>query len=335
MQDLYSKCGANCGRCPSFRDNLQTDQDRRRVSKGWHKYLGFRLSPAKLRQCDGCQAPDDENPIRYQSCYVRKCAVANGVETCAHCSAYPCADVPKVSLPADYRDRVAARLGASIPDEAYVAFIEPYEGTEHLDRIHASLRPKDIVEMTRVSVRPRIVDLPADMPLAGKDTSALAALHRLLATIEVVDGISYARQTVLKKRRRDLLKMLWAFGLRGEPEGEGNPRLVLDAETYSAQGIHSGYSRVMDYSRALEEYGVCCELVPLTKEGWLTPGKALRKKGWVIKMCLGDEAGGASALTALQYYAAALHQEYGKQAFTRFSQADMRLLRKRRQSDGC
>lgn len=235
MKDLFAKCGVNCGRCPSYKENLQTDEDRQRCSDGWHKYLGFRLSPGKLRLCDGCQAPDDENPIRYQNCYVRRCAVRNGVETCAHCSAYPCEDVPRVSLSTDARERTAARLGTPIPEEDYLTFIEPYEGLKHLDAIRASLAPEDMVEMTKVSARPRIVNFPDDLPFSKEETSALEALHRLLATVGSADGVSYARQTVLKKRRRHLVKILWTFGLFGEPRDEGGLHPVIDSETYLAQ----------------------------------------------------------------------------------------------------
>jgi hypothetical protein len=328
MKDLFSKCGCNCGRCPSYKGNLQTDEDRQRCSDGWHKYLGFRLSPGKLRLCDGCQTPDDENPVRYQNCYVRRCAVRNGVETCAHCSGYPCEDVPKVSLSTDARERTAARLGTPIPEEDYLAFIEPYEGLKHLDEIRASLAPEDIVEMARVSVKPRIVDFPDDLPFSKEETSAFEAIHRLLATVGCADGVSYARQAALKKRRRHLLKILWAFGLFGESKEEDGSHLVMDSETYLAQKIHSGYSRMEDYFRVLEEYGVHCEHVPLTEEGWLTPGGALRKGGWFIKMSFDDDAGGVSALEALQSYAARLDENYGKRAFRYFSQADMRVLLK-------
>ena len=331
MRDLFSKCGCNCGRCPSYKENLQTDEDRQRCSDGWRKYLGFRLSPDKLRLCDGCQASDDENPVYYQSCYVRKCALKNSVATCAHCSGYPCEDVPKVSLSADARARTAARLGTPIPEEDYLTFIEPYEGLKHLDEIRASLAPEDIVEMTRVSVKPRIVDFPDDLSSSKEETLAFEALHRLLAAVEAVDGVSYARQAVLKKRRRHLLKILWAFGLFGEleeEEEEGGSHLVIDSQTYLAQKIHSNYSRVKDYFKALEGYGVHCEHVPLTEEGWLTPTEALRKEGWFIKVSFDEDAGGVSALKALQSYAAKLEEKYGKRAFRYFSKANMRVLRR-------
>ena len=328
MKDLFSKCGCNCGRCPSYKENLQTDEDRQRCSDGWYKYLGFRLSPGKLRLCDGCQAPDDENPVRYQNCYVRRCAVRNDVETCAHCSVYPCEDVKNLHeiQRADAGERIAARLGTPIPEEDYLIFIEPYEGIKHLDEIRASLGPEDIVEMTKVSVKPGLVDFPDDLPFSEEETSAFEALHRLLAAVESVNGVSYARQAALKKRRRHLLKLLWAFGRFGEPKEEGGSHLVIDSETYLAQKIHSSYSRVKDYFKALGKYGVHCEHVPLIEEGWLTPGGALRKRGWLMKMSFDDDASGVSALEALQSYTAKLHEKHGERAFRYFSKADRRVL---------
>jgi hypothetical protein len=327
MKNLFSKCGCNCGRCPSFKENLQTDEDRQRCSDGWYRYLGFRLSSEKLRLCDGCQTPDDENPVRYQSCYVRRCAVRNGVETCAYCSAYPCEDVPRVSLPADAREGITARLGTPIPEEDYLTFIEPYEGVKHLDEMRASLAPEDVVEMVRVSAKPGIVGFPDDLPCSENEKSAFEILHRLLAAPGTADGVSYARQAALQKRRRHLLKLLWAFGRFGKlKKEEGGPHLVIDGETYLAQRIHSSYARVKDYLEVLGEHGVHCSHVPLEEEGWLTPGGALRKGGWCMEMSFDDEAGGVLALKALQSYATRLDEKYGKTAFRYFSKADMRVL---------
>jgi len=330
QKDLYllAKCGCNCGHCPSYKENLRTADDRQRCSDGWARYTGFRLSPDRLRLCDGCQAPDNENPVRYQNCYVRKCAVKNGVETCAHCSAYPCEDVPKVSLSANARDRVATRLGTPIPEEDYLAFIEPYEGAKHLDAIRSSLTPEDIVQTITTSVTPRVVDFPAHLPFSREETSVFQGLHRLISAVERVDGITWAQQAVRKKRRRRLLKMLWAFGLFGERKEEAGPYLVIDSETYLAQKIASYYATVKSCFERLDRYGVHCEHVPLAEEGWLTPTKGLRKSGWFMKMSFGDDAGGAAALNALQEYAAALSEKHGKLAFRRFSSADFRVLSK-------
>jgi hypothetical protein len=325
MEDLFAKCGNNCGRCALYKDNLITDEDRRRCADGMAAYINWHPRPEKLRQCAGCQVTDGFLYIK--NCRVRRCAQYNEIENCAYCAAFPCQDVPTVSVSVDYRDQVAERLGGPVPEEGYLAFIEPYEGMKHLEAIRASLGPEDIVEMKEVAVSPRIIDFPDDLPLPREEIAGLEALHRLLATVEVVDGISYARQAALTKRRQHLLKILWAFGRFGEPGEEGGPHLVIDSETYLAQKIQSNYSTLMDYFDTLGEYGVHCEHVPLTEAGWLTPGGALRKGGWFIRLSFDGRAGGVPALEALQAYAARLDEWHDRNAFRYFSRADMRVLR--------
>jgi hypothetical protein len=259
-------------------------------------------------------------------CKIRRCAVFNGVETCAHCSAYPCEDVrTQFSFDSESRAKIAARLGTPIPEDEYLTFIEPYELHKHLDEIRASLAPADIVKMTPVSVKPRVVDFPDSLPHSQEP---FEALHRLLAGVGTVEGIPHVRLAALKERRRHLLKILWTFGRFGESREEGGPHLAIDSETYLAQKIQSNYSRVKDYFKILGEYGMHCEHIPLAEEGWLTPTGALRKGGWFMKMSFDDDAGGVPALKALQSYTARLDEEYGARAFRYFSRADMRVLSK-------
>ena len=78
----------------------------------------------------------------------------------------------------------------------------------------------EIVEMTRVAVNQRLVGFPDDLPLSAEETAALQALHRLLGEVGSAEGISYAEQAILQKRRRNLVKLLWAWGLYGEPAEE-------------------------------------------------------------------------------------------------------------------
>jgi len=326
MKEWFAKCGANCAHCPAYKANAKSIEDRQRCSDGWHKYLGARLNPARC-YCDGCQTDDDENPVLVYGkygCKIRRCAVFNSAPTCAHCSAYPCEAVRKqFSFDSGSRERLAARLGDPISDEEYFIFIEPYELHKHLDQIRASLGPEEIVEMTAVSVQPWVVDFPDDLPFSQEETAAFGTLHRILAAAGVVEGIPHVQRDALKERRRHLLKILWTFGLFGAARGEG---LVIDGETYLAQKIQSSYSRMKEYFKVLEEYGVYCEHVPLTEDGWLTPKGALRKEGWLIEMSFGDEVGGLSVLKALQSYATRLDEKYGKTAFRYFSKADMRGL---------
>jgi len=333
LQVLFAKCGNNCGRCPSYKENLKTDEDRQRCSDGWEKYLGFRLSPGKLRLCDGCQAPDAENPILYykNGCTIRRCAVFNGAQTCAHCSVYPCEDLK--AFQDVNRKEIEARIRTPIPEEQYLTFIEPYENLKHLDEIRASLGQEDIVEPTKPPpFKPKTVDFPEDLPFSKEETSAFKALHRLVRTINTVDADTYAMQERLKKRRHYFLKLLWTFGLWGELKEEGGLHLVLDGDIYLEQKLAGRYSTVVDHHfKTLEGYGVHCEHIALG-EGWLLPSGWLRRrgkgwdKGWLMKMAFDDNAGGVSALEALKVYTAKLNEKYGKRAFRYFSKADMRVL---------
>jgi hypothetical protein len=329
VTQVFAKCGATCSRCPAYRENLQSYEDQQRCSDGWHKYLGVRLHPDRC-YCDGCQTPDHQQPtlvIGKYGCNIRKCAVKNGVETCAHCSGYPCLAVQsQFSFDTGSRERIAVRLGEPVPDEEYRTFIEPYECRSHLDELRATLGAGEIVDMTRVAVNQRLVGFPDDLLLPAAETAALQALHRLLGEVGSAKDISYADPAILQKRRRNLVKLLWAWGLYGEPAGEGDPVLVLDSETYLAQKIDSDYNTLEGYFDTLAEYGIHCEHVPLIEASWRTARGTLRKKGWLIRISFGEGAGGAPALKALCTYAAALVQEYGKAAFRRFSRGDMRVL---------
>ncbi len=326
MKEWFAKCGSNCARCPAYKANVKTAADRQRCSDGWHKYLGVRLNVQRC-YCDGCQTPDDENPTLVygkHGCKIRRCAVFNSVPTCAHCSAYPCEAVKsQFSFDSGSRERIAARLGAPILEEEYLSFIEPYELHKHLEEMRASLGPEEIVAMTPVSVKASVVPFPGDLPFSKEEMAALKALHGIMAAAGCAKDVPHVQQDALKERRRHLLKILWTFGLLGEAKGES---LVIDGETYLEQKIQSRYSTLKEYFEELERHGVHCEHVPLVKKGWLTPTGALRKGGWFLKLYFGDEAGGVSALKALQSYTSRLDEKYDQTAFRYFSKADMRVL---------
>jgi hypothetical protein len=243
MNELIAKCGCNCGQCPTFKDNLQTDGDRKRCSWGWEKYLNIKLSAEKLRLCDGCSILDENRKIYYLNCYVRKCAMINGIKNCAYCSAYPCHEVLTIhSLQKlGAKDKIIERLGAAIPKNDYLAFIEPYEGVKHLNEIHQTIDVDEIIEMKRFSSRSKIAAPPNHLPFSKNEISAYKFLHQILATMEVADNVSYARQFILEKNRKQLLKILWAFGRFGELKDEDDSHLVMDSETYSSQKISSYY----------------------------------------------------------------------------------------------
>ncbi len=328
MNELIAKCGCNCSQCPTYKNNLQNFEDRKRCSWGWEKYLNIRLSPEKLRLCDGCPIPDEKRNVYYLNCHVRKCAIKNEVKNCAYCSSYPCQEVLNIhSLQKpDAKEKIAERLGYEIPEQDYLAFIDPYEGIKHLNEICKELGSENIVEIKRFSVRPKIVAFPKNFPFSSDEISAYQFLHQILVSLEVSDNVSYARKFILEKNRKQLLKLLWAFGRFGELKEEDGSHLMLDSETYSSQKISSYYSKVQDYLRLLEKYGMHCEIVPLQEKGWVTPTGALRSTGWLMKLTFYEKLGGGLTFQALKNYTSKLDEKYDKNAFRYFSKGDMRLL---------
>ena len=110
--------------------------DRRICSSGWEKYLNIKLSPEKLRACDGCSIADPERNIYYLNCRIRKCAMINGIENCAYCSGYPCEELTKThSVQKIYnREDFIKKTGKEITETDYRRFIEPYAGLCHLNK---------------------------------------------------------------------------------------------------------------------------------------------------------------------------------------------------------
>lgn len=326
MEDFIAKCGCNCATCPTYKENLRTDEKRVQCSLGWEKYLNIKLKPEKLRLCDGCSIADKERKVYYLNCRVRKCAMFNGVENCAYCSAYPCQDVQTIhSIQSPgARERIEEQLGYEIPQDDYLAIIEPYEGIKHLNEIRESLKSKDIIEMIPVSKIPKVVPFPEAIPFNLKIKSAYQELYRIISSIGVEENISYARQNELKKNRKQLLKLLWTFGLYGQLEN-GGERIILSSENYSSQKNTSYYSRLQGYILMLKKFDLVCEIIPFDKKSWKTPSEALRNKGWYLKLYAKKNTI-IELFNVLKNYTESLDRQYGKNAFQYFSRADMRVL---------
>ena len=332
MKDIFAKCGFNCGRCPAYRENVKTDEDRQRGSDGWKKYFGFQIRYDRMT-CDGCFTPDEEKPVMFlPKCPVRNCAFLNSALTCAHCSGFhTCMRDEKIYNPDVNREKIEARIGASIPEDDYLAFIEPFEHLRHLDAIRASLHAKDIVEPQILYDKIRIVDFPDDQSFAEEVTTALKTLYRLLVNIASIGGDTYARKKILEKRRLYYLKLLWAFGRHGKFEEGKSLSLIMDSVTYSDQKFTGHLTKLELYFEKLKEYGIHCEYIPLPdekqdKRGWITPMGWLRKRGWFLKITFDESTGGASTIQALRNYTQKLRERYGNKAFRHFKNVDMRVL---------
>ncbi|UCD92455.1 MAG: DUF3795 domain-containing protein [Methanobacteriota archaeon] len=141
VKDFFAKCGCNCGHCLAFKGNSKTDEDRQRCSDGWHRYLGAKLKP-EICYCNGCQSSNpwkSGNILPDRSCNIRPCALHVGVKTCAYCYAYPCEDLEGRIPGEDFRERTESLIGEPVPEDDYLAFLEPYEGLKHLKEMRAGL----------------------------------------------------------------------------------------------------------------------------------------------------------------------------------------------------
>jgi hypothetical protein len=242
MRNYYAKCGCNCGHCPAFKENARTEEDKKRCSDGWAKYLGAKLKHDSI-QCEGCQASEPwktGNLLPDSSCYVRPCAIHTGVKNCSYCSAYPCEDL-KTRIPReDFRELTETRMGFRMPEEDYLSFIEPYEGLKHLEEMRSKLTPGDIVESAEVKpLKTQIVDFPSGLRIPAKEVRAYRNLHNLLSNIMSARADLYVRQVLLKRRRPHILGILWTIGLYGEFYKDKPDRLFLDSEIH---GVRKQYS---------------------------------------------------------------------------------------------
>ena len=339
MSNLVSKCGIDCGACPwgPYPRKDMTAEEFEQYRSNAKKILGY--MPIKT-PCVTCQTPDakipKESKLPNRKCLIRQCVDKTGVENCAYCSLFPC-DTLKATAGAWNREIIEAKLGASVSEDEYHMFIEPFEGIRRLSAVRASLKSDEIVEPAKAQASAaRIADFPKNLPFSKQDVAAFKAVHMLLANLAnsnlgLQGSGSFAQQHKLENLKAHVLRFLWLFGNYGK---EQNQRLVVDAETYIAN--RGGEKSLAIWSfvegtvfKVLSDFGVCCERVALesvASEDLTTGTGYLRRKGWFMAVSFEENIGGAAALKALQTYVQRLDKKYGTRAFHRFQGADMQVL---------
>ena len=176
--------------------------------------------------------------------------------------------------------------------------------------------------MVPVTKIPRTIPFQEEIPLNDEQISAYRQLHGIISLIEVGKNVSYARSTELAKNRKQILKLLWAFGLFGELDQKGE-NIKLDSKAYSAEKLTAYYARLKENLFILKKHSLNCEIVPIQDKIWKTKNNALRNKGWYLKMTSNKSEG---LLKALKDYTKLLNEKYEKNAFRYFAKADMRVL---------
>ena len=308
MSNLFGKCGNNCGKCPLHITNLQTIEDKERVALGLSRYINWNPTPEKLKQCHGCQNTSSEAFLYIKGGRVRKCAQYYKLTTCAQCSVFPCEEVPKVSLNTDYRDKQEIRLGEKIKEKDYNEFIEVYEGIKHLKEIR---KTDKISEIETLNYSPRTVAFPERLD------EKYMRLHDLIGNIGKASNVPYVMISVLKNRRRELLKTLYAFGTKGEKIEDG---LELSSESYYSMNLPKTINKLEENLAMLKKYWLNGEIVPVSN-GYLTPTGGLRPRGWQVRVWCKN-----ALLDSLYHYSRVLEKEYGNGGFRYFSNGNMKIL---------
>ena len=95
MEKMIACFGLVCSSCPTFLAT-QSDDDvlRANTAKFYSETYGFNLKAEEIN-CDGCLSDSGKLLGYCQSCEIRECCRAKGVENCAFCDKQPCEKLVK------------------------------------------------------------------------------------------------------------------------------------------------------------------------------------------------------------------------------------------------
>jgi len=133
MSEIIARCGFRCDLCLIYRENLKKDPRNRQLFRDiLEKYYGDKQTLEECH-CDGCMTPDSEKPdLITKDCKVRPCAIAKGLDNCAHWTQYPCEMVARKNIE---RCKLEEKYGAPIPEKDYELIVMPYERRQTLEKI--------------------------------------------------------------------------------------------------------------------------------------------------------------------------------------------------------
>jgi hypothetical protein len=133
MEERLSLCCFRCDLCLAWRPNIESDDRRRELSDGWHRFFGFRIQPEEIA-CDGC-TKDPGGKTLDSGCPVRPCVLEHGLENCSECEDYPCAKIGERLI--DFETLTA---GKQVDEHDRDRFIRPYENRVRIEGSRAARR---------------------------------------------------------------------------------------------------------------------------------------------------------------------------------------------------
>jgi hypothetical protein len=317
-----AKCGSDCNRCPAFRGNTGTDEDRHKGSEAWHKYFGLNFKPDIIK-CEGCQSTNPwktDNMLPSKMCTIRACASYNQISNCAYCAVFPCQEFLKIVPGPDLRHQREEAGHIHISDAEYQEYLEPFEGQTHLKAIHSQLSSEELTKPTLPKTATKITPYP------DTTTLDLKRLYNRLSELLTSNAATHAAQSQVEKSLTYSRGILWVMGLYGKMEAD---RLVISSEEHGSIKVcdrlirktdNRLHTAVQEAADDLSKYGIHLTFTPL-------------KKAWRMQLGI-DGPDGARILEALSSYTHTLVEKYGEtvyidsynlkgKAFKLFSQIDM------------
>jgi hypothetical protein len=326
---IYSRCGYNCGKCPAYKANSVTEDDRKRGSEAWAKYFGLHFSPSIIK-CEGCRSAEPwktGNLLPDRMCAIRACANYNGVPNCAYCSIFPCPEyTAKISGP-DLRRQREEASNIMFSEAEYQQYLEPFEGQTHLKELHKSIQPEELIAPKPVEPMTVISPFPMKSGPGTEEESRFRTLHRLLSKVFLQKASSFSGQTLLERKNVYIRGLLWVLGYYGKME---NDRLTITSGEHGnfkecnrlvRKTDNQLHGAIQQAAESIAQFGIKVEFKP-------------QKKAWEIGLLIEPKAGGGEALTALHEYNLRMAEKHGVpvyvdsmnlkgKAFKLFSQLDM------------
>ena len=94
MSNLIAYCGLDCAQCEAYQATQANDSEwQERLLAKWRVDFNAPTMTLASITCDGCRGPRTGGYCA--ECAVRASAIGRGVQTCADCPDYACAELQK------------------------------------------------------------------------------------------------------------------------------------------------------------------------------------------------------------------------------------------------
>ena len=215
MKEEISLCGFICGICPAFKQNINSDEDRLQVDKGWKRFHRTKGWVYDEDYCLGCfNVP--ETPL-WSGCPIRKCVMKNNIDNCGYCLDYPC---PRINNMIHITNKIAERTKKEGTQEDYQQFGLPFLSKPTLDEIHqnfsTTLDKTKYQPLNTSTIKfPSNISQESLVKLQVDDPDSLHILHSYLERMLTLQCKTPGGQEQELKQKKELLKFLWIVGRYG------------------------------------------------------------------------------------------------------------------------